>query len=418
MVRQDVVSGGSLKRALVNRVPIALSSGDRVDSGSLGWLALRRRARTYGVIAIAPTSEGGTMAVRFTAESTGRPISELGVYVDGLPVLRAAERRVLGAEGSSLTRTVNVPSGGGAIRVEAESAQALGVDESLALAWRESGNPRPPGTLWVVAIGVGHFENASGALRALPFATNDASELAKAIAAQKGKVFADTRTIVLVDNSRSPSLRPSKANILAQLRQLEQMNPEDTVIVFLASHGLTGTAEYYFVTQDAAASDVRKVVAAQSGRTRLPMGAVPSLLSSTEVIAVLRRLPGRRVLILDTCHAAALASSDPYSLIKRSASAELAVVSAARGDQSSYDAPNQPHGIFTLAMIHALTDPALAPRGRVTLRGAFESALPEVEAMLRQLREHTRDPVRRAGIKQTPVISAPGVLESSVLGMK
>jgi len=148
------------------------------------------------------------------------------------------------------------------------------------------------------------------------------------------------------------------------------------------------------------------------------MGAVPSLLSSTEVIAVLRRLLGRRVLILDTCHAAALASSDPYSLIKRSASAELAVVSAARGDQSSYDAPNQPHGIFTLAMIHALTDPALAPRGRVTLRGAFESALPEVEAMLRQLREHTRDPVRRAGIKQTPVISAPGVLESSVLGMK
>src|SRR6478735_4185559 len=58
MVRQDVVSGGSLKRALVNRVPIALSSGDRVDSGSLGWLALRRRARTYGVIASAPTSAG------------------------------------------------------------------------------------------------------------------------------------------------------------------------------------------------------------------------------------------------------------------------------------------------------------------------------------------------------------------------
>ena len=73
---------------------------------------------------------------------------------------------------------------------------------------------------------------------------------------------------------------------------------------------------------------------------------------------------------------------------------------------------------FTLAMIRALTNPALAPRGSVTLRGAFDSALPEVEAMLRQLRERTRDPVRRAAIKQTPVISAPGVLESSVLGMR
>ena len=118
-----------------------------------------------------------------------------------------------------------------------------------------------------------------------------------------------------------------------------------------------------------------------------------------------------------TCYAAALGNSDPYSLIKRSASAELAVVSAARGDQSSYDATDQPHGIFTLAMIRALTNPALAPRGRVTLRGAFDSALPQVEAMLRQLRERTRDPVHRAAIKQTPVMSAPGVLEWSVLRM-
>jgi hypothetical protein len=39
-------------------------------------------------------------------------------------------------------------------------------------------------------------------------------------------------------------------------------------------------------------------------------------------------------------------------------------------------------------------------RGKVTLRGAFDSALPDVEAMLRQLRARTRDPVR-AGIRQT-----------------
>ena len=388
-------------------------SGQRL-AGVLSALAPPR----VRIESIDATSEAGKIAVRFTAESTGRPISELGVYVDGLPVLRAAERKVLGAEASSLTRTVTVPVVAGAIRVEAESARALGLDESLPLSWQSSGKLRGPGTLWVVAIGVGRFESASGVLRALPFATNDASELAKAFAVQKGKAFADTRIVVLTDSSKTPALQPTKANILAQLRELEQMNPEDTVVVFLASHGLTDAAEYYFVTQDASASEVRKLIAAQAAGTRLPEGALPSLLSGTEVMAVLRRLPGRRVLILDTCHAAALGNSDPYSLIKRSASAELAVVSAARGDQSSYDATDQPHGIFTLAMIRALTNPALAPRGRVTLRGAFDSALPQVEAMLRQLRERTRDPVRRAAIQQTPVISAPGVLESSVLGMR
>jgi len=374
------------------------------------------RVRIESIIAAA---EAGTVAIRFSAESTGRPITELGVFVDGLPVLRAAERGVTGAEATRVTRTVNarIARGSAVVRVEAESARALGLDESLPPNGSNPPAPPRPSTLWVVAIGAARFDKATG-LRALPYATNDASALAKAFAAQKGKVFADTHITVLNDKATHPALKPTRPNILAQLRRLEQISPDDTVVVFLASHGLTDSAEYYLMTQDATPTDVRQVVAAQAAQKRLPEGAVPSLLSGTELLAVLRRLPGRRVLMLDTCRAGALGNSDPYALIKRSASAQLALVSAARGDESSYDAPSQPHGIFTLAMINALTDPALAPRGPVTLRDAFDAALPQVDVMLRQLQSGTRDPTRRAAIRQTPVLSAPRAVELTVLGLR
>jgi hypothetical protein len=374
------------------------------------------RVRIESIVA---ATEPGTMAIRFTAESTGRPIDEVGVYVDGLPVLRAAERAVSGAQKNRVTRTVlaRIASASAQVRVEAESARALGLDESMSV---DSAGPvvaRAVGTLWVVAIGAERFDRATG-LRPLPFATNDAAELAKAFAAQKGKVFADTRITLLTDKATSLALKPTRTNILGQLRLLEQMQPDDTVVVFLASHGITDVAEYYVMTQDATAADVGKLVAAQASKTRLAEGTVPSLLSGTELLAALRRLPGRRVLMLDTCRAGALGRSDPYSLIKRSASAQLALVSASRGDQSSYDAPSQPHGIFTFAMIRALTDPALAPRGPVTLRAAFDATLPQVDAMLRQLQDGVRDPVRRAALQQMPVMSAPRAVEVSVFGLR
>ena len=160
------------------------------------------------------------------------------------------------------------------------------------------------------------------------------------------------RTVVLTEASAD---KPTKANILARLRAIEQMRPEDTLVVFLASHGTTDAAEYYFITKDADPADVRKLVDAEGRRTRLPPGSVPSLLTGTELTGALRRLPGRRILVLDTCHAGAAGNSDPYSLVKRSASAQLAVMSAARGDEASCDSPSRPHGAFTIAVIDALT---------------------------------------------------------------
>ena len=372
---------------------------------------------------ITPGVAPDSMVIRFSAESTGRPIAEVGVFIDGIPVLPVADRAVGADHAHRLMRSVSVRSnnssssaGIGSVRVEAETARSLGIDESLPLRAPAAKAGQRPGTLWLVAVGVERFDQLpESMLRRLPFATHDAAALAQALAVQRGKVFADVRIRVV---SAASADKPTKANILARLRELDQMQPDDTAVVFLASHGVATAAEYYFVTQDASLADMQRLLAARASGARLGEGALASLLSGTELTAALRRLPGRRVLVLDTCRAAALGSSDPYSLIKRSASAQLAVLSAARSDESSYDAPGQAGGIFTLALVQALSGKSRLAPGPVTLRNAFDAAVPEVQTMLRQLQDKMTNPKDRAAIRQTPVLTALPSLQSSVLAFR
>jgi WD40 repeat protein len=372
-------------------------------------------APRVAIESIVPGVEPGTLAVRFTAEATGRRINEVGVYVDGVPVLRAAERVVAGEEGQRLTRTVIAPasSSRAEVRVEAETDASLGIDESAPLAPSLAASPRQ-GKLWLLAVGVHRFDKLPD-VRPLPSTTNDARELRAAFASQQGRAFSELRATVLTEQAAD---KPTKANVMAQLGELKQVQPEDTVVVFLASHGIADAAEYYFLPKDATPGDVDKVLAAQSKGTRLVDGAVPSMLTGTELMQALRRIPGRRILMLDTCHAdAAGRGSDPYALLKRSASTQVAVVSAARGDELSHDTPDAKHGAFTLAIIEALNGKAQPAKGPMTLRAAFDAATPRLQETLKVLQTKTRSVAERAGIRQTPVLTAQPALEASVLAV-
>ena len=76
---------------------------------------------------------------------------------------------------------------------------------------------------------------------------------------------------------------------------MEQAGQDDTVVIFLASHGLSDTAgNYYFVPRDVVAQDIAN---AQKGEK------VTSLIPWTVFFDALRDSAGRRVLIVDTCQA-------------------------------------------------------------------------------------------------------------------
>jgi len=390
-------------------------------------------APRVSIEAITPGSEPGLLNVRLSAESTGQPINELGVYVDGVPVLRAAERRVSAAESQRFTRTVSarVSSAQSVIRVEAETERSLGIDESAPLAQPVAARARP-GKLWLVVTGVSRFDSALACeaekdpkksckvkITQLPNTTNDARELAAVLTRHTGKLFSSVSTVLLTEDSPD---KPTKATLVSRLQELEKVNPEDTVLVFVASHGFTpdpASGEYYFVTKDATQQDLLAVFTAKPGQP-VEARAAASLMSGTELHTLLKRVPGKRILVLDTCHSgSADGRSDPFALAKRSASAQIAVLSASRGDEESYEIPQNAagtapkHGAFTYALMEALSGKAApAPGEAVTLQGAFKYVGPRVTELL-------KDVPRKAprGVLQTPTLTAnPALAGAGLVG--
>ncbi|MBC7954842.1 MAG: caspase family protein, partial [Cytophagales bacterium] len=388
-------------------------------------------APRVSIEAISAGSEPGVLNVRLSAESTGQPISELGVYVDGVPVLRAAERTVGAAESQRVTRTVSarVNSAQSVIRVEAETDRSLGIDESAPLAQPAAARAKP-GKLWLVVTGVSRFDSVLACeadkdpnnackvrLSQLPNTANDARELAATITRHSGKLFSSVSTVLLTEDSAD---KPTKANLVSRLQALDKVNPEDTVLVFVASHGFTpdpASGEYYFVTKDASQQDLLAVFTAKPGQP-VQARAAASLMSGTELHTLLKRVPGKRILVLDTCHSgAADGRSDPFALAKRSASAQIAVLSASQGDQESYEIPQNAagtapkHGAFTYALMEALSGKAAPEQGgAVTLQGAFKYVGPRVTEILKGVPRKASQ-----GSLQTPTLTASPALAGAGL---
>lgn len=372
-------------------------------------------------------SSGAPLEVQFTAEATGRPIREIGVYADGIPVLPGNERRLNAGSQGRISRTLRLPVGTApdTIRIEAETEVSVGVDETSPLE-RLRPLAAARGNLRVVAIGVKTFLDTRNCspqrpckvqMDDLPNAPNDAEVLAQRMKLQAGKHYDSVQTIVLTDNTPE---KPTKQNILSYLKQLEQAGPNDTTILFLASHGFSqnlSSSEYYMTPRDAKLNDIETVLT-QTSTEPIAASKTASLLTASEIYSAFKGVAGRRILIMDTCHSgAADGRQNPYSLAKRSAAAQLAVLASASGDELSYEAVEGPHGAFTFSLLQALDGGGDANRdGFVTLREAFEFIRPRIADNTRRLNQMARSqqssaPQRR----QTPTLTSVPAIAGSVL---
>ena len=203
--------------------------------------------------------------------------------------------------------------------------------------------------------------------------------------------------------------KPTRETILNALEFVKRATAHDTVIVFLASHGLSDKrGTYYFVPGDAANRDVRAVLAsAEGGRALAEAGTdAPSLISWEPFFEALRTTAGRRLLVVDTCQARNIAGTfDLHSLAKRSASASFALMAASRGDEESQEYPPGKHGLFTYALLQGLAGKGDGDGdGKITLAELFDFTAQFVEAN-RVMKTHA----------QTPQLTAPGMLGDMVL---
>ncbi len=391
LYRPDVVAASfraALKPATRSLEPIA--QGADFEMARLRSIAPPRLKLKHAGLRGSPDGR-----LRITLELQGEknplPIRDYSVFVNHIPVTPAQERKLTGGETERFQRTleIDLPTQQNEIRVEAFNGVSIGVAETYV---GLSGGVRPKpvkGNLYILTVGVNVFP-ALPKQSHLAYAARDAEELGRTWKLRSAEHYARTLVYTISDNSPD---KPNQKTIVDALKFVEDAGPDDTVVIFLASHGLSDPAgNYYFVPRDAAPEDIAH---AQKGEK------APSLISWTVFFDTLRNTAGRRVLIVDTCKARSIEGKfEAHSLMKRSAASLFALIVASKGDEESQEYAPAKHGLFTYALLSALKADADKNRdGAVSLREAFDYAGPIVENL-----RH-----RQAG-PQTPQMAAPQVL--------
>lgn len=349
----------------------------------------------------APAAGPARTRVRIDAQAVNLPMRDLTVYVNNVPVTPSRARTLAGAEARSVTRDIEVDLAEpeNVVRVEVSNGEALGLRELVVDAPPRADAASPPvsGDLYVLAVGVNQFERLKPNNQSadLDYAARDAQQVAELFRVNGPRQFGHVHVRLLSDDSAQ---KPTRDEIVKSLAFLADAGARDTVIVFLASHGISDSrGNYYFVPADATTGDWMGAIGG--------LDDVPSMIHWSVFFEALRQAAGRRVLIVDTCHARGIEGKlDLHSLVKRSASSLFSLVVATKANEQSQEYSAGRHGLFTYALLEALRGNSDADHdGRVTLLEAFNGAVPIVEKY------------RHRSLPQTPQLQAPWPLERTVL---
>lgn len=198
--------------------------------------------------------------------------------------------------------------------------------------------------LWVLAVGVSNYQDNRLNLR---FADADAAAVAAALGEQRHRrVYNEIHSLVLTNE------QVTRESILTGIRTfIEKAEPGDTAAIFMAGHGvrdlITGT--YYFLPHQATAENFF------TSGLRVE--------EFNDMVRILQRHVRHVVVMLDTCHAGALGigrkemqNADDLAVQVRAEGVFL--LAATKPGDDSKEVPKLRHGVFTYALLNALSGKA------------------------------------------------------------
>jgi hypothetical protein len=215
-----------------------------------------------------------------------------------------------------------------------------------------------PGGRYALLVGVSHYNRDE--LRSLKYAERDVESMADIL---RKAGYARVVLMTGVEGVKKPRLSPDGDNIREELKGLlEGRQPEDTVLVAFAGHGVQfrGQTEHYFCPRNARLEDPK------------------SLIALTEVYGQLKGCgAGTKILLVDACR------NDPVSDPSRGAGTRIASVTRPQAvkppggvaalfscseGQKAYESDELRHGVFFNFVIEGLKGKA-AEDGAVDLDG-------------------------------------------------
>ena len=342
----DFVSAGQLRSRLnrpdiVERAIDLASAEDAVrDAPGTDFTLADLVQRPIPRFAISGTSpmlsaKPGYGSVRVTLAATPDPIKLLRVYVNGRRGSSIYARTPSGGFPAG-SQDIEVPLAAGRNDVRIVAVNAIGeTSDTVVIDRKEPGRLDSRGDLYILAIGVDKYPAVNDRFKDLAYAGSDARAFAEAAARRLGPLHEKVITDILVNAPESDA--PTASRIRAALDMLRQTEDDDTVIIFLAGHGVNDGENYRFLPTDAER-------AAKGWST-------DKTISWHELEETLQAAKGRRLLFVDTCRSG---NAFNQSLGNSAYHINVIAYASARWDQAALERTDLKHGLFTFAVVEGL----------------------------------------------------------------
>jgi hypothetical protein len=249
-------------------------------------------------------------ALKIKASDSKYPLDRLRLYVNNVPVngkegelLRQEPDKGVGVFGRlaqtfsapspelmNLERTIPIKLAAGRNKIQVSILNSAGAESLYANAEVQCTASRPKPTLYAVAMGVSEYANPEWNLK---YAAKDATDILSRIRLKSGSSYGEVKELLLTDRE------VTKEN-LAKIREfLSKATVDDTVLMFLAGHGLLDSKyDYYFGTSDI--------------NFETPSGKGIAFEEFDDLLAELPCL--KKSLLIDTCHAGELDEDETKAL--------------------------------------------------------------------------------------------------------
>ena len=226
-------------------------------------------------------------------------------------------------------------------------------------------------SMHVFAVGINKYQNPALNLN---YAQPDAKGIADFFR-QSGKgLFENTNTTDIYNE------QATKERIVSQLKQLENTNPQDAVLIYLAGHGENINDKWYFIPYELTYPEREDNVKSQG-------------ISSDELSGYIKKIKAQKILVLiDACKSGAALLAfrgfeDRRALSQLSRATGVHIVAASTKDQFATEVKELGHGVFTYTILEGLRGKAAGTGKSITvlkLLGYIQEELPELTRKYRQ----------------------------------
>ncbi|MDP8269493.1 MAG: caspase family protein [Candidatus Tenebribacter davisii] len=316
-------------------------------------------------------SPSDEVTIQISAKDMGGGIDEIKLYHNGKAISEETRGIKIVPKGNESTKSytitlvdgLNMFKAVGFSRDRTESNSSEIIITLLA--------PEKDVSLSVLAVGINKYKNPALNLN---YAEPDAKSIADFFRNNDNGLFKST-SIIEVYN-----IQATKEGILAKLKQLENTNPQDAVLIYFAGHGENINDKWYFIphelTYPEREEDVKK-----------------KAISSDELSNSIKNIKAQKVLVLiDACKSGAVLLAfrgfeDRKALSQLSRSTGVHIVAASSKDQFATEVKELGHGVFTYTLLEGLSGKASGKGETVTVRklmSYIEEQLPEITKKYRQ----------------------------------